>query len=172
MKFSLNKILAVAVIILSLLAALAGNPFSSKKSFITPEELADSLISKKQNLRIVDLRKSEDFSEYHLPSAINSSPNSTSTTLFNKNDMIVLYSGKDNISTTVQYKFEEAGFKEAYFLKDGIDGWMNNVLFPIIPQNSSSKEDFKKIERRSRYFGGAPESSGETKNKVYRREGC
>jgi len=170
----LNKILVNAAIILSVLAALVGDPFSNKKNFITPEQLADSLISKKPNIRIVDLRSYDAYNEYHIPSAINSHPNSTSTALFNKNDMIVFYSSEDNNSKTAQYKFEKAGFREAYFLKDGIDGWMNNIIFPLLPQNASDEdiENFKKIERRCLFFGGSPERSGEITKKVYRREGC
>lgn len=174
MNYSFNKILAVVVITLSLLAAFAGNPFSSEKRFITPEQLADSLISKKPNIRVVDLRIYAAYNDYHIPSAVNSVPDLTSPTLINKNDMIVFYSAKENISTAAQYKFEEAGFKRVYFLKGGIEGWMNLVIFPLLPQKASDeeKENFMRIERRSRYFGGSPERSGESKKKVYRREGC
>ena len=88
--------------------------------------------------------------------------------------MIVFYSGRDNNSKTAQYKFEEAGFKKAYFIRGGIDEWMNKVLFPVLPKNSSNEEEdvFKKIERRSRYFGGSPKREGDNTKKVYRREGC
>ena len=174
MKITLNKIFAVVAILFSVLAAIAGNPFSSKKSYVNPEQLADSLIARKQNILVVDIRSKKDFNEYHIPSAINSVPGLANINNFNKNEMIVFYSGRDNNSKTYQYNFEEAGFKKAYFLKGGIDGWMNKVIFPILPRNASDKEkkNFEKTERRSRYFGGSPEKEGENPKKVYRREGC
>jgi rhodanese-related sulfurtransferase len=174
LKITFNKFFAGLAVLLSVLAVIAGSPFSSQKSFVTPEQLADSLISRKQNIHIVDLRNPKDFNGYHIPSAINSNDGPEVINDFNKNDMIVFYSGRDNNSKTAQYNFNQAGFKKAYFLKGGIAGWMNKVLFPVLPKNSSEEEKkiFEKIERRSRYFGGTPEREGDNTKKVYRREGC
>ena len=174
MKITFNKLFTAITIILSVLAVIAGNPLSGKKSFITPERLADSLISRNQNIVVVDLRSQKYFNEYHIPSAINNSEGLTVINDFNKNDMIVFYSGRDNNSKAAQYDFDKKGFKKAYFLKSGIDGWMDKVLFPVLPKNSSDEEKktFEKIERRSRYFGGSPEREGDNTKKVYRREGC
>ena len=174
MKITLNKILAVSAILLSAFALIAGNPFSSKKSFINPEQFADSLIARKQNLRVIDLRSFESFEKYHIPTSSNFNLAGLNFASLNKNDMIVFYSGRDNDSKTVQYEFEKKGFKNVYFLKGGIDGWMNKVIFPVLPQNASEteKEEFKKVERRSMYFGGQPEREGDNTKKVYRREGC
>ena len=175
MKIAPNKILASTAIILSVFAMIAGSPFSSKKSYINPEQFADSLISKKQNLTVIDLQSKKDYNNYHIPSAINANAVDINPQTFDKNNMIVFYSGRDNISKAIQYKFEKEGFKDAYFLNGGIDDWMNKVLFPVLPKSSSEaeKKNFEKIERRSIYFGGQPEREDENSvKKVYRREGC
>ena len=175
MKLRLNKTLASVAVIFSVFAMVVGNPFSTKKSFINPEPFADSLIARKQNMTIVDLRDKKDYDEYHIPSALNTSATEINTSDFNRNDMIVLYSGNDNISKAIQYKFEKEGFKDAYFLNGGIDDWMNKVLFPVLPMNASEKDkkDFETIERRSMYFGGHAERADKNSTKkVYRREGC
>ena len=175
MKLTPNKTLAGSAIILSFFAVIAGNPFSNKKSYINPEQFADLLIAKKQNLTVVDLRGRKDYNDYHIPSAINVGASKINPNVFDKDNMIVFYSGRDNISKAVQYKFEKEGFKDAYFLNGGIDDWMNKILFPVLPENSSEaeKKNFEKIERRSMYFGGQPEREDENSTKkVYRREGC
>lgn len=175
LKISSNKILASIAVAFSVFALIAGNPFSSKKSYINPEQFADSLISKKQGLTIVDLRDKKDYDDYHIPSALNINPGEINPSSFEKNNMIVFYSGRDNISKTAQYKFERAGFKNVFFLNGGIDDWMNKVIFPILPKNSSDaqKKEFQKIEQKSMYFGGQPEREDENSvKKVYRREGC
>ena len=175
MRITSNKILASSAIILSVFAVIAGSPFSSKRSYINPEQFADSLIARKQNMFVVDLRNNKDYSDYHIPSAININADKIDPSAFDKNNMIVFYSGRDNISKVIQYKFEKEGFKNAYFLNGGIDDWMDKILFPVLPKNSSKEEkkNFKKIERRSMYFGGQPEREDENSvKKVYRREGC
>jgi len=174
LKLSLNKILSFFAILLSAFALIAGNPFSSKQSYITPEQFADSLIARKQNLKVVDLRSAEGFRNYHIPNSSNVNLAGLSSVSLSKNDMIVFYSGRDNDSKTAQYEFEKKGFKNVYFLKGGIDGWMNKVIFPVLLQNASEteKKEFEKLERRSMYFGGQPEREGDNTKKVYRREGC
>lgn len=174
MRITFNKIFTASAVLLSVFALIAGNPFSSKKSYINPEQFADSLIAKKQNLEIIDLRPAKEFNYYHIPGAINVNPGEINSGKLSKNDMIVVYSGRDNISRTVQYKAEKAGIKNVFFLNGGIDGWMNRVIFPVLPKNSNEeqKREFEKIERRSMYFGGQPEREGDNTKKVYRREGC
>jgi len=110
LKITSNKILAAIALLLALFSLLAGNPFSEKPSLINPEQLADSLIARKQNLLIIDLREKKDFDDYHIPSAINIDPVQINTNIFGKKKMIVFYSGRDNISKTIHYKFKKAGF--------------------------------------------------------------
>ena len=175
MKLTPIKILAGTAIILSIFAAIVGSPFSSKKSYINPEQFADFLIAKKQNLTVIDLRGKKDYDDYHIPSALNVNVARIDPSAFNKNNMIVFYSGRDNLSKAVQYKFEKEGFGNAYFLNGGIDDWMNKILFPVLPKSSSEakKKNFERIERRSMYFGGQPEREDKSSTeKVYRREGC
>jgi rhodanese-related sulfurtransferase len=175
MKLTQNKILAGSAVILSVFAVVAGNPYRSKNSYINPEQFADSLIAKKQYLTVVDLRNKKDYDDYHIPSAVNVNVAGIDPSNFDKRYMIVFYSGRDNISEAIQYKFEKEGFDKAYFLSGGIDDWMNKIIFPAPPKNfpAEEKKSFERIERRSMYFGGHPER--EDKNfakKVYRREGC
>ena len=174
LKLTSNKVFAIIAILLAAFALIAENPFSSKQSFITPEQFADSLIARKQNLKIIDLRSAEGFRKYHIPTSSNINLPGLGSVSLSKNDMIVFYSGRDNDSKTAQYEFEKKGFKNVYFLKGGIDGWMNKVIFPVLLQNASEteKKEFEKLERRSMYFGGQPEREGDNTKKVYRREGC
>ncbi len=173
MRLTPNKILAGSAIILSVFALIAGSPFTSIHSYINPEQFADSIISKKQDLVIVDLRDKKDFEEYHIPSAINLNPDKIDYSSFNKSFIVVFYSARDNVSKSMQYKFEKEGFKNVYFLNGGIDDWMSKIIFPVLPKNASEedKNNFEKIEKRSMYFGGRPEKEAAVK-KAYRREGC
>lgn len=175
MKLTQNKILAGSAIVLSVFAMVAGSPFSNKKSYINPEQFADSLIAKKQNLTVVDLRNKKDYDNYHIPMAVNANAADIDLSTFDKNNMIVFYSGRDNISKAIQYKFEKEGFEKAYFLSGGIDDWTSKILFPVLPKDfqEAEKKGFERIERRSIYFGGHPERGDKIyAKKVYRREGC
>lgn len=169
-----NKLLAAAALMFSVFALITGNPNPGKKSFINPEQFADSLIARKGNLEVIDLRNKKDFNEYHIPSAINMVPGKINTSYLDKKAVVVFYSANDNFSKTAQYRVSMAGFQHTYFLKGGINGWLNRVIFPVLPEDADEKmkNEFDKIERRSMYFGGQPERKGEKKDKTYRREGC
>lgn len=129
----------------------------SENDHYTVQELADSLIRKKQNLRIFDLRSPKEFSDYHIPNSENISIHDLIKTKFTKEETVILYSEGGIHAAQIWILLKEKGL-DVYSLKGGLDAWKNEILFPEIPENPSSEEKavVSKMKRVSFFFGGKP----------------
>ncbi len=129
----------------------------SENDHFTVQELADSLMRKKQNLRIFDLRSPKEYPDYHIPNSENISINDLIKTKFTKKETIILYSEGGIHAAQIWILLKEKGL-DVYSLKGGLDAWKNEILFPEIPENPSSEEKLvvSKAKRVSFFFGGKP----------------
>ncbi len=97
------------------------------KNCLPLEELKQLIIQKKQQVKIIDVRSSDEFQERHIPGAINLelSQIDIANQLFDKNDIIVTACGKGGgRSTDASEKLNELGFKNVYWLCGGTFGWV------------------------------------------------
>lgn len=98
----------------------------SLKDCLPLEELKQLIIFKKQQIKIIDVRSKEEFSEKHIPGAIHIelSQINLANELFDKNDIIVTACGKGGgRSADASEKLKELGFKNTYWLCGGTFGW-------------------------------------------------
>jgi rhodanese-related sulfurtransferase len=169
--------LAAAALILGALAAVAGSPVAAANARIDVSSLANTVDREDdhvaavelarwikdghQNLRIVDLRDSAEFEDYHIPGAERISLADLSRTPFKKDETIVLYS--DGAAHAAQgWVFLRAlGFTRVYFLRGGLYEWLDEVMNPTVSPtaNDSVRGEFRKVAEISRYFGGVPRVS-------------
>ena len=165
--------LAGIAIALGLLAAFVGSPRKQAKRAwistpwqnsesdddnVTAVELGDWIRNRRTNLRIVDVRDSVEFEDYHIPTAERIALSDLTSMPFRKDETVVLYSGGDGRAAQGWVFLRAMGFTRVYFLKGGLYEWLDEVMNPAISASASESEraEFEKVSAISRYFGGAP----------------
>lgn len=186
---SLNTILISIAILLAVLAVVAGspykitiNPINTSEKFeiegkainvIDAQELANWLMEKRNNFHLVDIRKMDEFNEYHIPFALNITRNMLNSELVESKESFVIYDQSsryfiDTLQWIIKHRSEEI-----YVLKGGMDEWINKIIFPDLRERDSlSEKEIKKIYKTSTFFGGQPILNRELPKRKYNREGC
>ena len=161
-------------VVLGVLAAFAGSPRRQANARldvdrlaqtverdddnVTAVEIGDWIRTRRANLRIVDLRDSAEFEDYHIPTAERIALTSLTSTRFRNDETVVLYSGGDGRAAQGWVFLRAMGFTRVYFLKGGLYEWLDDVMNPAISPTASENErvEFQRVSEISRYFGGAP----------------
>ena len=171
--FSL-KTLAVVALSLAALAAFAGSPrrgsasrldvsalahdVQTEADHVTAIELARWIRDRKPNLRVIDIRDSAEFEEYHVPQAERLSIEAVVRTSFKPGETVVLYSGGGVHAAQAWVLLRARGEKDVFFLRGGVAEWLDEVMNASIPVNASgeAREQADSVAALSRYFGGVP----------------
>jgi len=142
---------------------------------IDSENLAQMILSREKDFTVIDLRSSEKYKKYHIPSAINYTDSLSLNQINNSGRKIIFYDQGNRTNTKITGKFLKDFPEQIFFLKGGLNNWFDEILFPNlnIPRGLSSDEIDKAV-KRSRFFGGKPiiKNYGNGKGKKYAREGC
>ncbi len=165
---------AWAALLLGALAACVGSPYRASRATVDVErlalavaheedhvtaiELAEWIRGRKAGLRIVDLRSAAEFETYHVPRAERIALESLATASLHATDTIVLISGGGAHAAQAWVLLQALGFKQVYFLRGGLQEWIDDVMNPTILATATPRAmaEFKRIGEISRYFGGVP----------------
>jgi len=176
-NMTLNQKLASAALLLGILALILGNPFNNNKAVIdlkqlaleveraqdhvTVEELADWIMKNKSDFKLIDIRTEKEFSEYHIPGALNVPVPELVNQPYEKNSKIVIYSEAGIHSVQAWYLMRARGYRSVYFIVGGLDEWKSKVLFPVRPAGNAplAIAQFNKMKEVSKFFGGTPQDS-------------
>jgi rhodanese-related sulfurtransferase len=169
-----RNLLAWASALLGALAAFAGSPYRATRAtvdvqrlalavaheedHVTAIELAEWIRGRKAGLRIVDLRTAAEFETYHVPRGERIELESLATAPLHASDTIVLISGGGAHAAQAWVLLQALGFKQVYFLRGGLQEWIDDVMNPTILATASpaAMAEFKRVGEISRYFGGVP----------------
>ena len=94
---------------------------------ITPKELRELIVVKKQTVKIIDVRSKEEYDLSHIPGAININvvDIELADKFLDKNDFIITACGKGGgRSINAAKKLEVLGFENTWWLCGGTFGWM------------------------------------------------
>lgn len=173
-RAGLYRWLAVSALVLGGLAAVAGSPVAatnarvdvanlakaveSEDDHVTAIELAGWIRDRREGLRIIDVRDSAEFTEFHIPGAERVALSDLVKTPFRHDETIVLYSDGGAHAAQGWVFLRSLGYKRVYFLRGGLYEWLDEVMNPNLPINAtdSARGEFKKVSEISRYFGGVP----------------
>lgn len=168
------KVLGGAALALGALAAFAGSPVRASNAridvatlahtvereddHVTAIELARWIREKRQGLRVVDIRDSSSFRDYHIPGAERIELSDLVATPFRHDETIVLYSDGGAHAAQGWVFLRALGYTQVYFLRGGLYEWLDQVMNPSIAENASdsARNAFKSVSEISRYFGGVP----------------
>jgi rhodanese-related sulfurtransferase len=168
---TIPRILGGAALFLGALAVVAGTPDRSRPALdirmlarevsdeadhVTAVELARRIRDREPGLRIIDVRDSAEFEEFHIPRAERISLDRLVNEPFKPTENIVLYSGGGAHAAQAWVFMRARGFNRVFFLRGGIDEWLDEVMKPELPSSASSKERafIDSVSALSRYFGG------------------
>lgn len=174
----IRRLLLIAAIAGGLMAAVARPPervdvaklasmVEREEDHVTAMELAAWIRDRKPGLRIIDLRSSEEFEEYHLPRAEPMSMETLLATNFASSETVVLVSGGGAHAAQAWVLLQARGHRQTFFLSGGVEEWLDDVMNPV-PGKGADME-------LSRYFGGTPragEKPAADAVKELRRRGC
>jgi len=172
-RSSVLRGLALAAIVLGALAAVVGSPRASGSSVdvaalardveteqdhVTAIELARWIRDRKPGLRIMDVRDSAEFEDYHIPGAERMPIESVVTAAFKPSETIVMYSGGGAHAAQAWVLLRARGERHVFFLRGGVAEWLDEVMNPQIPANLSreARVEADSVAALSRYFGGVP----------------
>jgi rhodanese-related sulfurtransferase len=162
-----TRLLAAAAFVLALLAALAGSSRHSggaldaqrlateiehEDDHVTALELAQWIRDRKPGLRVLDVRSDSEFAAYHIPSAERMPLTALASLPPGSGETLVLYSEGGAHAAQGWVLLRANGHRDVYFLRGGLLDWMEDVMSPTLPADTSRA----RVAALSRYFGGVP----------------
>lgn len=134
------------------LAALARD-VEAERDHVDALELAKWLRAQTNNLRVIDIRALEDYEAYHIPTARNVPLTRITELNVKPTDVVVLYSDGGTHSAQAWFFLKAMGAQQVYFLRGGLNEWLDEVMNPRLPVDARTRE-------LTEYFGGRPTADG------------
>ncbi len=183
-----NQIMAGGALILALFAAVAGTPYpagadgDSSASSVRVVDVAEWIRDRRAGLQVVDLRPSEAFDRFNIPTAINVQLGGLGVAGLDSAGLVVVYDDGSGLAERGKTILHALGFDSVSVLRDGAARWVADILNPMVARDASDAEraEFDSVADLSRYFGGMPrvvdridlEESAATQLKRTLRRGC
>ena len=176
MKLNGRLLLAAAIIPLGLIIAAVPenttrpykltaeellNEVSEGQQFMSPDEIANMLVSKDPSLQLIDVRSAAEYEKFCLPGAINvpleNLLSDESTDILNQDVKLnVFYSNSSNHADQAWMITRQLGYRNNYVLQGGLNYWVETIMNPEKPAEGSPNEEFAKYDFRK----GASEALG------------
>jgi hypothetical protein len=129
---------------------------------VDPATLAGWIIQGKGDYRLLDLRDAAAFAAYHIPTAENVPIASLADASLTRDETVVLYSEGGIHAAQAWMLLAAMGYRGVLTLRGGLEGWKDDVLFPVLPQEPTSQEQarFERAAAVAAFFGGQPRKAG------------
>ena len=167
-----NRILAAIALFLAAGALITGTPernstgntsalaamIETERDHIAPLDLARTMKGKVENIRLIDLRDSLSYEQYHIPGAESMTLTKLVNGAVHRNENIVLYSQGGTHAAQAWVLLESKNYSKVRTLLGGIRGWNDEVMHPDLRFNGDQNRQKEIEERRilSLFFGGSP----------------
>jgi rhodanese-related sulfurtransferase len=170
-KLTLNQRLGAAALVLGFLALFASvapartvrvhekdllTAIERGEDHVSAPELASWIVEGRSDYRLVDVRDSAAYAEYHIPTAESLPLATIADGGLGRTDNVVLY-GDGVVHAAQAYTvLKGKGFTSVRTLRDGLDAWKKDVLFPVRPAAPSADEQarFERALQVAKFFGG------------------
>ena len=182
--------MAGAALALGVFAAAAGTPYPSAvdadsraaASNLDVVELAEWIRDRRDGLQVLDLRAPDAFAQFNIPTSANIQLAELGIAGLDSTGVVVVYADGSDTSERAETILHALGFDSVRVLRDGAEGWVVEILNPMVARDASAAEraTFDRVAVLSRYFGGLPrvvdradieESASATLTRTLRR-GC
>lgn len=173
-NYPARKRVGIIGIILGVISIFLGSPFDKTSTKINAKELslisadeigkisvnslADDIIKSKYDYRLIDLRNTEEYEKYNIPTSENIQVDQILSSDLARNEKILLYSDNDIESTQAWFLLKANDYKGVNILNGGLKNWQDNILFPNctcgINPTIEQKHKHNKLAEVSEFFGG------------------
>lgn len=129
---------------------------------VKPAELAAWIVEGRADYRLIDLRTADEFATYHIPTAENAQLPALADYPLLRNEKIVLYSEGGIHSAQAWLLLRAQGYDGVFTVLGGLDGWKDEVLFPVLPVEAGPPEraQFERAAALAQFFGGEARTDG------------
>lgn len=177
----LTLILLILAIIIALVPQNTTRPYKltadqmlaeirSGTQFISPDEVADKIISKDPSIQLIDVRNPREFDQFSLPGAINiplqDVLSENNYDILNQGTkMNIFYSNGATEANEAWMLTRQLGYQNNYVLQGGLNYWMESILSPSKPGNSAPSDEIARYDFRraaSMALGGGDVSALKT----------
>jgi 3-mercaptopyruvate sulfurtransferase SseA len=147
---------------------------ATQRDHVSAIELAIWLRTRRVGLRVIDVRSPSEFRAYHVPTAENVPLETLTAMRFAAGDTIVLYSEAGVHGAQAWVFLRVLGHRHVYFLRRGLDEWLDDVMSPTLAADASPAEraEFQRVAELSRWFGGFPRELTVGTQVLLRGRGC
>ena len=130
---------------------------------VKPAELAAWIVEGRTDYRLLDLRSEAEFAAYHVPTAENVPVSALPDFPLLPKEKVVLYSEGGIHAAQAWFLLRAQGHTAVYTVLGGLDGWKDEVLFPVMPADASPQElaRFERTAAVARFFGGTPRTASD-----------
>ncbi len=129
---------------------------------VSVDELAGWIVTGRADYRLIDLRDSRAFAEYHVPTAENVPVTELGPERLGRQEKLVLYSDGGIHAAQAWMLLRAQGYRSVYTLRGGLEEWKDEVLFPTLSAGATPAERaaFERRVQLARFFGGTPRQGG------------
>jgi rhodanese-related sulfurtransferase len=121
--------------------------------YYSPEELADLIIKKDPSIQLIDVRNEDEYTKFSLPGAINiplSEILADEWKDYLDQDVYfnIFYSNGTLKSDKAWMITRQLGYENNYVLMGGLNYWVETIMNPEAPANTSPDEEFARYDFR------------------------
>ena len=125
----------------------------SGMQYFTPDEIADMIVNKDPSLLLIDVRSKDEYEKFHLPSAINIPLSALlddpwKDYLNQDLRLNVFYSNGTVYANDAWMVTRQLGYQNNYVLQGGLNYWVETIINPTPPENTSPNEEIAKYDFR------------------------
>jgi rhodanese-related sulfurtransferase len=126
---------------------------NTRTQYVTPDAVADMIIKKDPTLRLIDVRRQDEFEKFSLPGAINIPvtdllSEAYADVLNQEIKMNIFYSNGTLTANEAWMITRQLGYSNNFVLEGGLNYWFDAILNPKKPASTSSDEEFAKYDFR------------------------
>ncbi|MEE4115560.1 MAG: rhodanese-like domain-containing protein [Marinilabiliaceae bacterium] len=144
---------------------------NSRSQYISPDEVAEMIISQDPSIQLIDLRSSEEYNKFHLPGAYNipltELLNDEYRYVINQDlKLNVFYSNGTVIADEAYIITRQMGYYNNYVLEGGLNYWAETIMNPEKPAITSPNDELARYDFRigaGQALGGGSALSSDTK---------
>ncbi len=133
-----------------------------EEDHVRPAELATWIIEGRADYRLIDIRDPAAFAAYHIPGAECLPLSQVADGALGRDERIILYGDGGIHAAHAWMVLAGMGYTKVYTLREGLDAWKEDVLFPTLPANPTAEERAhgERAAQIARHFGGAVRVAG------------
>ncbi len=126
---------------------------NSNIQYYSPDEIADMIINQDPSLQLIDVRNPDEYEKFSLPGAINIPlPGLLSDDwegYLNQDTKINIFYSNGTLKSDQAWMItRQLGYKNNYVLQGGLNYWVETIINPIPPANTSPDEEFARYDFR------------------------